>query len=304
VAPEDKVRLVNILKKKGNIVAMTGDGVNDAPALKTADIGVAMGITGTDVSKEAAVMILTDDNFATIVRAVELGRALYGNLVKYIHYQMGSLFGFILTFLGAALFNILGGIPFLPFQVLWVNFTVNVFEAIGLGLGAPAPGLMERPPRPANEQIMPMRLAIRLVFLGLVMAAVTLIAMQFVVVRHDDVLARSIGLTVFSLASIFFALECNDELGSVFSRKTIENSKLIQMSGLSLLATFIVVQFNFMQRIFDTKELDVNQWLVCIALGSVVLWVIEIMKIFRRRAAARAESENAASDVSEKAEAA
>jgi Ca2+-transporting ATPase len=250
-----------------------------------------MGITGTDVSKEAAVMILTDDNFATIVRAVELGRTLYGNLVKYIHYQMGSLFAFILTFLGSALFNILGGIPFLPFQVLWVNFTVNVFEAIGLGLGAPAPGLMERPPRPANEQIMPMRLAIRLVFLGLVMAAVTLLCMQYVAQRQDDVLARSIGLTAFSLASIFFALECNDELGSVFSRKTIENTKLIQMSGLSLLATFIVVQFDFMQRIFGTEALDVNQWLVCLALGSVVLWVVEIMKIFRRRAAARAQEE-------------
>jgi Ca2+-transporting ATPase len=292
VAPEDKVRLVNILKRGGTIVAMTGDGVNDAPALKTADIGVAMGITGTDVSKEAAVMILTDDNFATIVRAVELGRTLYGNLVKYIHYQMGSLFGFILTFLGAALFNILGGIPFLPFQVLWVNFTVNVFEAIGLGLGAPAPGLMERPPRPANEQIMPMRLAVRLVFLGLVMAAVTLFCMQYVAQRSDPILARSIGLTAFSLASIFFALECNDELGSVFSRKTIENTKLIQMSGLSLLATFIVVQFNFMQRIFDTTALDVNQWLVCLALGSIVLWVIEIMKIFRRRADAQAVRES------------
>jgi len=292
VAPEDKVRLVNVLKRAGNVVAMTGDGVNDAPALKTADIGVAMGITGTDVSKEAAVMILTDDNFATIVRAVELGRALYGNLVKYIHYQMGSLFGFILTFLGAALFNILGGIPFLPFQVLWVNFTVNVFEAIGLGLGAPAPGLMERAPRPANERIMPMRLAIRLVFLGLVMAAVTLFAMQYVALRSDPILARSIGLTAFSLASIFFALECNDDLGSVFSRKTIENTKLIQMSGLSLLATFIVVQFDFMQRIFGTTALDVNQWLVCLVLGSIVLWVVEIMKIFRRRAAAQAVSES------------
>jgi P-type Ca2+ transporter type 2C len=294
VAPEDKVRLVNILKKKGNIVAMTGDGVNDAPALKTADIGVAMGITGTDVSKEAAVMILTDDNFATIVRAVELGRTLYGNLVKYIEYQMGSLFAFILTFLGSALFNILGGIPFLPFQVLWVNFTVNVFEAIGLGLGAPAPGLMERPPRPANERIMPMRLAVRLVFLGLVMGAVTLVCMQYVAQRQDDVLARSIGLTAFSLASIFFALECNDELGSVFSHKTIENTKLMQMSGLSLLATFVVVQFNFMQRIFGTEALDINQWLVCLALGSIVLWVVEIMKIFRRRAAARAEASAAA----------
>jgi Ca2+-transporting ATPase len=285
VAPEDKVRLVKVLKRKGNIVAMTGDGVNDAPALKTADIGVAMGITGTDVSKEAAVMILTDDNFATIVRAVELGRTLYSNLIKYIHYQMGQLFGFILIFLGAALFNILGGIPFLPLQTLWVNFTVTVFEAIGLGLGAPAPGLMERPPRPANEQIMPLRLAVRLVFLGLVMAAVTLGVMKYVAGPQGDVLARSMGLTVFSLANIFLALETNDELGSVFSRSTIENHKLMQMSGLSLLATFIVVQFAFMQRIFGTTALNLTQWLVCIALGSVVLWVIEIMKFFRRRSA-------------------
>jgi Ca2+-transporting ATPase len=292
VAPEDKVRLVNILKKKGNIVAMTGDGVNDAPALKTADIGVAMGITGTDVSKEAAVMILTDDNFATIVRAVELGRALYGNLVKYIRFQMGSLFGFILTFLGAALFNILSGIPFLPFQALWVNFTVDVFEAIGLGLGAPEPGLMEKPPRPANEQIMPMRLAIRLIAIGLILAITTLGVMQWAVGYFGSdaqVLARSMGLTVFSLASIFFALETNDELGSVFSRATIENGRLIRMSGLSLLATFIVVQFNFMQRIFDTTALDVNQWLICLALASILLWVMEIAKIFRRRSAARAE---------------
>jgi Ca2+-transporting ATPase len=135
---------------------------------------------------------------------------------------------------------------------------------------------------------MPRRLAVRLVFLGLVMAVVTLWVMQYVAGSQEVVLARSLGLTVFSLASIFFALETNDEFGSVFSRKTIENDKLVQMSGLSLLATFAVVQFDFMQRIFATTALTATQWLICIALGSVVLWVIEIMKIFRRRAAARA----------------
>ena len=148
VAPEDKIRLVHSLQEQSNIVAMTGDGVNDAPALKKADIGVAMGITGTEVSKDAAVMILTDDNFATIVRAVEYGRELYDNLSKYIRFQMAALVGFIATFLGAAILSIAGGIPFSPLAVLWINFVVQVPIAIALGFDKPLPGLMERKPRP------------------------------------------------------------------------------------------------------------------------------------------------------------
>ena len=140
VTPEDKVRLVDTLKRKGHIVAMTGDGVNDAPALKRADIGIAMGITGTEVSKEAAAMILTDDNFATIVRAVELGRGLYDNLTKYIRFQMGVLFGLVFTFLGVAIGNIVGGVAFVPLQTLWINFSTQVFQAVGLGYGEPAEG--------------------------------------------------------------------------------------------------------------------------------------------------------------------
>ena len=154
VTPEHKVRLVDILKRKGHVVAMTGDGVNDAPALKQADIGIAMGITGTEVSKEAAAMILTDDNFATIVKAVELGRGLYDNLVKYIRFQMGVLAGLIVTFLGASIFNIVGGVPFLPLQTLWVNFTTQVFQSIGLGYGEPSEGLMKRRPRKPEEPIL------------------------------------------------------------------------------------------------------------------------------------------------------
>ena len=186
VAPEDKVRLVEIHQRKGHIVAMTGDGVNDAPALKMADIGVAMGITGTEVSKEAAVMILTDDNFATIVKAVEQGRALYDNLMRYIRFQMACLFGFIGTFLGASIFNILSGVPFLPLQTLWINFTVDIFMAIGLGYGRPREGLMEEPPRPKDQEILPRPLFAWLAFVGIFMAVGTLGVIVWAVNGLDD----------------------------------------------------------------------------------------------------------------------
>ena len=154
VAPEDKIRLVDMLQKGGNIVAMTGDGVNDAPALKKADIGVAMGITGTEVSKEAAVMILTDDNFATIVKAVEYGRAIYDNLSKYIRFQMTALVAFIVSYLGAAIFTILGGAPFQALTVLYINFAVQVPLAIALGFDKPSEGLMDRKPRPLTQPVL------------------------------------------------------------------------------------------------------------------------------------------------------
>src|SRR6187200_1659687 len=211
VAPEDKVRLVEILRRKGHIVAMTGDGVNDAPALKAADIGVAMGITGTEVSKEAAVMILTDDNFATIVGAVEQGRALYDNLMRYIRFQMACLFGFIGTFLGASIFNILGGIPFLPLQTLWINFTTDIFLAIGLGYGKPRVGLMEEPPRSKDQPVLPRDLAVWLLFVGLVFATVTLGIIVWATDAFDETVAHSMGLVAFSLFHVFFSLETANE---------------------------------------------------------------------------------------------
>ena len=170
VAPEDKIRLVHSLQEQSNIVAMTGDGVNDAPALKKADIGVAMGITGTEVSKDAAVMILTDDNFATIVRAVEYGRELYDNLSKYIRFQMAALVGFIATFLGAAIFSIADGIPFSPLAVLWINFVVQVPIAIALGFDKPLPGLMDRKPRPLSRTGAQQPQWVRAVALGVLMS--------------------------------------------------------------------------------------------------------------------------------------
>ena len=288
VTPEHKVRLVEILKKADKIVAMTGDGVNDAPALKKADIGVAMGITGTDVAKEAAVMILTDDNFATIIRAVENGRALYDNLMKFIRFQMGTLFAWILTFLGAALFNILNGIPLQPLQVLLINFTIIIFLAIGLGLGNPTPGLMQQAPRKASEQIMPRRLTVSLVVAGLMRAVSTLGVILFAVnsMNWGNTVAQTMAIVTFGFACIFFALESNDQLHSVFSRETLESNRLLQMCGWSVLVMFLFTAPDFMHKIFATADLTAVQWIICIVFGSLVLWTAEIEKFFRRRAEA------------------
>ena len=211
VTPQDKVRLVDLLRRQGRIVAMTGDGVNDAPALKSADIGIAMGITGTEVAKDAAVMVLTDDNFSTIVKAVELGRGLYDNLVKYIRFQMGCLFGFIVSFLGAAIFNIAGGVPFLPLQTLWINFTTMLFQAVGLGYGQPAAGLMDRRPRDPEQPILPRPQMIWLVAVGVIMGGGTLGVITWAERTFDRDVALTMGVVTFSVASLLFSLATRDE---------------------------------------------------------------------------------------------
>ena len=273
VAPEDKVRLVEILRRKGHIVAMTGDGVNDAPALKMADIGVAMGITGTEVSKEAAVMILTDDNFATIVRAVEQGRALYDNLMRYIRFQMACLFGFISTFLGASIFNILSGVPFLPLQTLWINFTVDIFQAIGLGYGDPREGLMEDAPRPKDEQILPRPLFLWLAFVGIFMGVGTLGVIVWAVNSFDDTVAHTMGLVTFSLFHLFFSLETANEERTIFSSELLENPMLLKTSALSLLTIFLATTFGPLQRVLDTVELTIEQWAICGIVAALIIVV-------------------------------
>src|SRR3954451_25325723 len=286
VTPEQKVRLVDILKRRGHVVAMTGDGVNDAPALKQSDIGIAMGITGTEVSKEAAAMILTDDNFATIVKAVELGRGLYDNLVKYIRFQMGVLAGLIMTFLAASILNIASGIPFLPLQTLWLNFTTQVFQSVGLGYGEPSSGLMERRPRKPERPLLTRADTRWFVIAGLVMAVGTLGVAAGAEHSHGEALARTMALTTFSISNLMFSFTARDELRSIFSLDTFSDRTFVLASLMSVASIVFATELRFFQRILDTVELTGNQWLICIGAGVLVVVASEIRKFLLRRSRA------------------
>jgi Ca2+-transporting ATPase len=285
VAPEDKVRLVSMLKSKGNVVAMTGDGVNDAPALKRADIGVAMGITGTEVTKEAADMILTDDNFATIVTAVEGGRGIYDNLMKYVRVQMIMLGAFILLFVGAGVFHVAGGAPLTPLQILWINFAIDVLLAIGLGFDAPTPGLMKRAPRDADAPIIDRPLGIRLGLSALVMAALTLGVVASAEEEWGFATATTMGLVTLSLLHIVAAIEVREVSGTMFSRYTISNRRFVQLIAATVVLTFLVAELGPLQRLFDTVSLTTDQWGICLLGPIVYVAFIEGWKFIDRRRA-------------------
>ena len=290
VAPEDQVRLVSILKAKGNIVAMTGDGVNDAPALTRADIGVAMGITGTEVTKDAAEMILTDDNFATIVAAVRGGRALYDNLMKYIRFQMLCVGAFILTFLGASIFNVANGTPLTPLQILWVNFAIDVVLAIGLGFDAETPGLMERRPRSPSEPIISRSLGVWLGISGLIIAVAVILVVAWGEDRYGLAVATTMGLVLTSLLHIAAAVEWRDPRHSILTRETVANGRfnLLVLAAIGL--TLAVTVFDGLNRLFGTVVLTTSQWGLCIAIVIGFVVVSELLKFGVRRFAAESAS--------------
>ena len=282
VAPEDKIRMVDLLQRQQNIVAMTGDGVNDAPALKKADIGVAMGITGTEVSKGAAVMILTDDNFATIVKAVEYGRAIYDNLSNFIRFQMTALVAFIASYLGAAFFVIAGGVPFTPAVVLWINFLVQVPVAIALGFDKPQAGLMARKPRPLSQPVLTRSQWVRITFLGLLMATATLTLEAYFAPAGTAVLT-TMGFVAFALFNVVIALSCRSEFHSAFNRDILSDRRQLMLYGLALLLTFLPTELGFTQRSMGLASLTFEQWLLCAGLAFALLLVDEVVKFFLRR---------------------
>jgi len=285
VAPEHKVLLAQTLKKKGHVVAMTGDGVNDAPAIKAADIGIAIG-SGTEVAKNAGRMILSDDNFATIVYAVEQGRKLYDNLSKYIRFVLLELIAFVLTFLGATLLNIAAGQPFTPAQILWVNFLVNAPFGVALGFDQESPGLMGRHPRPRGEPVLTRGVMITCGLAGLFIAVANL-ALIATGKNHYGSLktGQSMGLVAFSLMLVVAAFEARSQTGTVFTTDTFNSSKMNWIAVAEVAGAFLITQADFMRRLLGTARLTGGQWGLALLAAVALLLCWEAGKWIARRGA-------------------
>ena len=296
VDPEHKLRIVDALKRSGAVVAMTGDGVNDAPALKKADIGVAMGITGTDVSKEAADMVLSDDNFASIVAAVEEGRAIFANIRKFLRYLLSSNIGEVMTMFFGVLFarqiglEVGGGavvLPLLATQILWINLVTDGLPALALGVDPADGGLMERPPRPVGERVITPAMWRGIVFVGVIMAAGTLFVLDaslpggFVDGTGDLRYAQTMAFTTLMLFQIFNVFNARSDDESVFVH-LFTNRWLWAAAATSVVLQFVVVYVPFLQNAFGTAPLSARDWLFCVAVASSVLWLREASKAIAR----------------------
>ena len=297
VDPEHKLRIVNALQQNGAIVAMTGDGVNDAPALKTADIGIAMGITGTDVSKEAADIVLADDNFASIVAAVEEGRAIFANIRKFLRFLLSSNIGEVMTmFFGVLLAERIGlhaqdngglVLPLLATQILWINLVTDGAPALALGLDPADEDLMEQPPRPHGERVITARMWAGIMFVGVVMAAGTLFALDaalpggFVEGAGDLRYAQSMAFTTLMLFQMINTFNARSDERSAFSHMFTNRWLWIAIGG-SIGLQLLVLGVPALQRAFGTVTLDAGDWLRCMAVASSVLWLREVSKLLTR----------------------
>jgi Ca2+-transporting ATPase len=285
VAPEHKVLLADTLKRKGDVVAMTGDGVNDAPAIKAADIGIAMG-TGTDVAKNAGRMILSDDNFATIVHAVEQGRKIYDNLTKYIRFVLLLLIAFVLTFLGASLFNIATGEPFTPAQVLWIHFVVNAPFGFALGFDRETPGLMSLRPRPRGASVLTTRVMVTVGLAGLAISIGLLCLIQIGKSVFGTVeIGQSIAFSAFAISLIVAAYECRSETDSVLATSTFDSKQMNWTALGEFVLAVLTTQTDAFRRILGTAQLDVKEfgWALVLPVALLLLW--EAGKFLVRRRA-------------------
>ena len=307
VAPEHKLRIVDALQADGHIVAMTGDGVNDAPALKKADIGVAMGITGTDVTKQASRMILADDNFATIVAAVREGRAIFANIRKFLRYLLSSNVGEVLTmFLGVVGASVIGldtaagagavVVPLLATQLLWMNLLTDAGPALALGVDPPPRDVMSHRPRKLTDRVIDREMQLGVLLVGLVMAVAALLTIDLKLpgglvegsAGLDE--ARTAGFTVLVLAQLLNnSISSRSERDSAF-RGLFHNRWLWAAIGVSLLLQLAVVNLPLLNDAFGTAPLSAGDWALCAGMASSVLWVNELKKLIVRRVSPRGQT--------------
>jgi Ca2+-transporting ATPase len=302
VSPEHKIRIVRALQARGDVVAMTGDGVNDAPALRKADIGVAMGVTGTEVTKEAATMILTDDNFATIVGAVREGRGIYDNIVKFVRFQLSTSLGFVITFLIASITGIAGGAPFTALQILFVNLVMDGPPAMSLGVDPVSPDAMRRRPRPARERILTRPRLVRILLASSVMAAGTLIVLTTAPGPEPQLgvatVAGTMAFVTFVFFQVFNLLNVRNDLRSVFSRETLENRSAFVATAAVIVLLVLIVEMDVAHGFMTTTDLTSGQWLACVAIGSAVLWAGELVKVVLRARDRRRQRDDMGSAIS------
>jgi Ca2+-transporting ATPase len=285
VSPEHKVRVVQALQANGHVVAMTGDGVNDAAALRRAEIGVAMGITGTEVTKEAGDMILADDNFATIVGAVERGRAIYDNIVKFVRFQLTTNLAAIGTFLVASLTGL--PIPFTALQVLYVNLIADGPPAMSLGVDRPDPGVMDRPPRQPGAPILTGARIARLLWAAGVMVAGTLAVLVLAGDAWGEAVGQTMAFTTFVAFQMVNVLNARSEQGSVLDRYTLSNRALWLAIGSVLVIQVLIVQLPVLESLFDTVALSAGQWAICVSVAFSVLVAEEARKAISRALSSR-----------------
>ncbi|HWS91050.1 MAG TPA: cation-translocating P-type ATPase, partial [Mycobacterium sp.] len=298
VDPLDKLRIIDALQAEHEIVAMTGEGINDAPALKSADIGIAMGRTGTEVAKEAAKMILADDNFASIVQAIREGRGIFSNIKKSLRYLLSSNMGEIFTvFFGVVLAGVIGltqghtvAVPLLATQILWVNLITDGAPALAMGVDPQTEEVMSRPPRSMSDRVIDGRMWNNIVVIGVAVGAATLVTIHLYVpggpMPSSLDTARTAGFTVLVITQLFNAINARSETQTAF-RGFFANKWLWAAIAVSALLQVAVVQLPFLNTAFTTTPLSPSQWLMCIALSSTVLWVSELRKLVLRYLDAR-----------------